>query len=272
MNFITARKESVRRSTITLIEMLTDRGYDMSGLSDVYERFSRHELPSDDFNLRGSAVNPTTHKRIAYVAIFASEKSTYTQQAPVIDTEREFLPLLKPTERAEDHPDRVHSLLFILDKPLQRTTYNDFNRNTEAFKIDDLLYNVTKHALVPKHRILTSLEKTILLRITNIQEEDMHGMHVHDPVARYYGARLGDVFFIQRFETENTGIVRSRAELRIVRFVSEPKAHETVPPPLVKQRNYHKTEGESIEKWKSSRARNLTKLRRVPELDNEYDY
>lgn len=63
----------------------------------------------------------------------------------------------------------------------------------EIFQITDLLANVTKHELKPKHQVLTKAEKENLLKSHSIEEKQLPRMLQKDAIARYYGLEKGQV-------------------------------------------------------------------------------
>ncbi|KAG7986322.1 hypothetical protein I3843_03G074100 [Carya illinoinensis] len=68
-----------------------------------------------------------------------------------------------------------------------------FPFKAEIFQITDLLVNITKHVLKPKHRILTDQEKRRLLKKYNIEEKQLPRILRKDAIARYYGLEKGQV-------------------------------------------------------------------------------
>ncbi|CAH9104559.1 unnamed protein product [Cuscuta europaea] len=68
-----------------------------------------------------------------------------------------------------------------------------FTCKVEIFQVKDLLVNITKHALRPKHQILSDEEKQKLLEKYNLEEKQLPRMSQKDAIARYYGLEKGQV-------------------------------------------------------------------------------
>lgn len=68
----------------------------------------------------------------------------------------------------------------------------------EYFKENELYIDKTEHVLVPKHTLLTEDEKKDLLNAYNIKDKDLPKIISSDPIARYYGAKKGQIFKIMR--------------------------------------------------------------------------
>lgn len=73
---------------------------------------------------------------------------------------------------------------------------SDINLDLEIFDKYELGFNVTKHVLVPKHTLLSCDEKKELLK--KYKQKNLPQIRITDPVSKYYGAKVGDIFYISR--------------------------------------------------------------------------
>ena len=88
-----------------------------------------------------------------------------------------------------------------LDKTLQK-----MGGSLQYFHIKNLLFNPTKHRLVPKHVKLSPEEVSIVMEKYLIKGKSQFPYILHsDPIARWMGLKQGDVVRIDRYN-ENSGL------------------------------------------------------------------
>jgi DNA-directed RNA polymerase I, II, and III subunit RPABC1 len=101
------------------------------------------------------------------------------------------------------------SIIYILRDAPNNNIYKEMSTaefaNDEIFTINQLVLNITRHSLVPKHILLTSEEKTDFLKTFRCKDAQVPKIYKTDPVAKYYGAKPGDVFKIMRYSM-NSGV------------------------------------------------------------------
>ena len=74
----------------------------------------------------------------------------------------------------------------------------------DVFNEDELVVNITKHELVPKHEPLSEKEAEAALAAFQLTKAQLPRMMSRDPVARYFGLKRGDVVKITR-KSETAG-------------------------------------------------------------------
>ncbi|KAI5682732.1 hypothetical protein M9H77_03960 [Catharanthus roseus] len=87
-----------------------------------------------------------------------------------------------------------------------------FSFKVEIFQITDLLVNITKHVLKPRHQLLTEEEKKRLLEKYSIGEKQLPWMLQKDAIARYYGLEKGQVLKV----TYNSDVFEQHVTYRCI--------------------------------------------------------
>jgi DNA-directed RNA polymerase subunit H (RpoH/RPB5) len=72
-------------------------------------------------------------------------------------------------------------------------------RNTEIFMEKEMMINLIEHILIPKHILLSKEEANNLIKTYMVQKRQLQRIYNSDPVARYYNAKIGDIFRIVRY-------------------------------------------------------------------------
>lgn len=95
-----------------------------------------------------------------------------------------------------------------------------YNIDLELFSIENLQINILKHELQPNKFILfTNEEKVELLEKNNWEEDNLPKIKITDPIARYYNAKIGQIFKIIR--TSMVGRNKTSSQGIYYRIVTE---------------------------------------------------
>lgn len=108
----------------------------------------------------------------------------------------------------------VKDIVFIAENKLNTQMVDDLKRYTEKMRItiflgDYLLFNITKHFLVPKHHLMSSFE--IKEFIKDKEKGFVHKLpkiYETDPISRFYGAKAGQMFKIIRENLSDDSMIK----------------------------------------------------------------
>uniref|UniRef100_A0A7N0UP25 Uncharacterized protein n=1 Tax=Kalanchoe fedtschenkoi TaxID=63787 RepID=A0A7N0UP25_KALFE len=170
----------------TLLEMLRDRGYNVP--SEDIDRFTL-----DDFrNKYGHNPDPHALQISATHSIHHPDAVLVVFCGPAV-VKVNVIRLIAAEITSKDNLTR---LIIVLQSPITsqaQKALDLFSFKVELFQITDLLVNITKHVLKPKHRILTEGEKQVLLQKYSLEAKQLPRMLQKDAIARYYGLEKGQV-------------------------------------------------------------------------------
>ncbi|EPR60534.1 DNA-directed RNA polymerase II RPB5 [Toxoplasma gondii TgCatPRC2] len=181
------------RARKTCCDMLQDRGYIVSAQekneswNDFLQRFKENECNRSRMLLIASHKVDPDNRVIVY---FADE----TKKTGV-------KPIRELTERMEER--NIQRAILVTQNVLTAFARDAISEAAprhiiENFMESELLVNITKHELVPKHVPLTNDEKQNLLNRYRVKEIQLPRIQSADPVARYFGLSRGQVVKIIR--------------------------------------------------------------------------
>lgn len=189
------RVYQVRR---TVLQMLQDRGY-IVPQSDM-------DLDRDSFRSKflmaaadgGSGINREA------LTLLMQKKDDPTDQIFVFwpeDLKVGVRPVKKYCDRMKEQA--VFRAIVIIQQQLTAFARQALAEMAPRYMIEhfqeaELLVNITEHILVPKHKLLSEVEKQTLLAKYKLQDSQLPRIQVNDPVARYYGLQKGQVVKIIR--------------------------------------------------------------------------
>ncbi len=179
----------------TVREMITDRGYtnQLTGhLVETRDQFmallvSNGTIEKDD--LAFTCRNP--NDRATLMVVFAKDESIGIK--PIVQLLEQMV------------ADKMRHCLFVYPKSVTAPAKKHILKGKlwiELFSEDELVLNITKHKLMPKHTLLTPQEKEEFLVQSGLKEAQLPRILPTDPMAKYLGARRGDIIrIVRRSET-----------------------------------------------------------------------
>ena len=169
----------------TVLEMLTDRGYEITESYNI------------SFTNFSSLINSNKLDIIAkkgeeemYVFFYTDSKNF---------GKNEFKTTVANIQ--EEHGVDINIILVIKDKindPVKKEMAKTRYKNVEIFMKKLLTFNITKHDLVPKHILLSKDEEEEVINKYSTPKYMFPKMFLTDPVAKYYGVSSGQMFKIIR--------------------------------------------------------------------------
>ncbi|KAL9109772.1 MAG: hypothetical protein Q9227_005641 [Pyrenula ochraceoflavens] len=208
-----AEREMARlwRTVRTVHEMLADRGYVVSdeeltrSLDDFRRLYSDFSGYPDRSKLK-FAVKPSHEMNLLHTPL--PTKANPEPQTTAGDCYVEFNPDstigIKHLRAFAQTLDSQHVTngIMITQAPVTAAALRAFEPlsargiTAEHFLESDLLVNITRHELVPKHVLLSAEEKKILLERYRLREHQLPRIQANDPVARYLGLKRTNVMVL----------------------------------------------------------------------------
>ncbi len=172
----------------TVLEMIEDRNIKIPVIDK--------NLTFEQFNVQYTAnnidiyINDEENNKKVYIHFYNSDKSFGKKTLSDL--------IINITEKYQD--DSILVILILKDKEnnlvskeLQKPNY----KNVEIFIQQSLIFNITRHVLVPEHRVLTEEEEKSL----KFNKKELPTILKTDPVAKYYGMKTGQICRIKRPST-----------------------------------------------------------------------
>lgn len=113
--------------------------------------------------------------------------------------------IIAEDKEINDRMKGVEKYIKIYDEEYNTKKQNSNKFQTAMFYYSEISVNKTKHTLVPHHILLTTEEANNFLINNNIKKDEMAIISQSDPIVKYYGGKIGDVFKIIR-KSPTTGI------------------------------------------------------------------
>lgn len=165
----------------TLLEnvliMFKNRGY-IKNVKEIYKKHKPTSITMNNFNIKSDIDN-----KMYYVFIHNVNINSIKKNSDVDD----FL---------SKNVNNVKILLVpTVNKKILTQVLTKYP-NSEVFRFSEMLENITKKIFIPKHTLMDKKSKEELLKLFKLT--NLPKMSLLEPMARYYGAKINDVFKIER--------------------------------------------------------------------------
>ncbi len=196
--------ENIFRSRKVILEMLGDRGYDVSEylnytiddinlmLMVVSNCKSTPEVCPLDILLSKQVGNATTKTYVKYHLNKWRETNKYNKMIQtifetIINTSDTLIIIHAGREDFKSTKDnRIEDYI--------NNYYIKYRYFIQIYGIDNLLFNVSHHEIVPKHELISKEEIKKMLKDNNISSiHNLPTIRREDPMAKYIGMRPNDV-------------------------------------------------------------------------------
>jgi len=170
----------VYKSRNNLLEILETRGFDISN----YEGFSLNEIHTLVNNQQLDMIFEGEYK--IYVKYFIEKMLRPNNVHDIIEDLYNIEQLLTKNDEL---------VIIIKEEPndtlqkLQSVIYEEEQIFINIININRLQFNILKHSMVPKHRILNNEEKEEVIAKYNILDHNIPPISRYDPVAQVIGLR-----------------------------------------------------------------------------------
>ena len=183
----------------TILEMLSDRKYDVPDEIkniDINQFNAQYSENNINFYIEG--------KPTIYIYFFTNEKSFLKNDLKNIHS-----------KLTDEYDNSLKILIVIKDKiplsikeELNKTIYS----NIEIFTHKELIFNITKNYLVPKHILLSEDEKKEVYKKYNTTNNNIfQKILITDPISKYYSLKKDDLCKIIRSSPSSGICVSYRA-------------------------------------------------------------
>ena len=180
-----AQKRKQFQARNTALEMLQDRGY---VVPDVHFKFTFEEF----LNIGFYDIYIPNKDESEYTYVHFSKQD---KQLTINNLKNIYSNILEETDNIY-----VHVILILNDAPNSAVKTalksTDFT-NIEYFLYDDLVINITKHAIMPRFDIVKDpKEIKVILARYNATKQQLPKFLSTDPIPKYFNAKSGTIFRI----------------------------------------------------------------------------
>lgn len=186
--------ENIYKSRKVILEMLNTRGY----TTENYDNQTKQELNIMYQNHTNKVVED-----LDCLDIMVENESGKTLVKYILTNKIRASFLTNVIDNIyENFLDKTDTCVIITkDKVTYKGTLEDYLKSiflkdkifAQVLWLNNLLFNITEHTLVPKYRILNEEERVTFLNKYHTSINNIPNIKVNDPVALFYGFKIGDL-------------------------------------------------------------------------------
>ena len=184
--------ENLKTCRNTILEMMHDRGYDISEFYDNKQNINQLTLNEIKSSYLENNLKILVKKQENDVCIlFYNDKIGIEMMKEIINSKMK--------------KEKFHHLILIIREKLTSFAKKELNNippkcQIEVFLQHNILFNATHHVKVPKHELI--IDNDTHKNILEIYgKATLPKISKHDVISRYYNAKIGDIFKIYRHNT-----------------------------------------------------------------------
>lgn len=168
----------------TILEMIADRGYNIP---------ESENITIEEFIIKYNNRNIDININDKFYVYFHNDTKSFSKKD-----------LLSIMNKHIDN-NNINIIILLRDKEnsaITKELSKEMYKNVEIFLKKNMIFNPTKHVMVPKHIILTKEEEVELLLRYNTTKGKLPKMSKMDPIAKYYGMKNDQICKIIRKSPE----------------------------------------------------------------------
>lgn len=189
----------VRKVISTLNELVVDRGF-----QKINEKFNEEKLQK----FLKTKNMEFEHEHFTFHFLYNNKPNKKR-------TKSNFQKIIKNIESESEDEDETKNIIFVIfwDHINMQNKYEHFysediftleNDTIQIFKFKNLVFNITKHSLVPKHEKVPEKEiKNLLLKLMISKLSQFPTLLTTDPICKYYNFKVNDLIKISRTSNGN---------------------------------------------------------------------
>jgi DNA-directed RNA polymerase subunit H (RpoH/RPB5) len=160
--------------------MLTDRNYK---LVDEKKKYSEYYKKFYNVFITINFIKPNGEKGVVYISKFirSFKKEIFNKAVKSFDKDIVHIIMIV------DYVTRIDLSKYILK-----------NKHVEIIHIKKFYFALTRHKFSMPHKLLTEKEKKELFENASFNFEQLMKIYISDPFTIHYGAKIGDIFEINR--------------------------------------------------------------------------